>query len=89
MSIVYIEKFIVNGHTLGISKDAAGRFQCWSGGCGIGSFTTMPRARDALHGYIVSQVRAEAEGHRTRLSKAEIALEKLGDDPFYLGRFIA
>ena len=87
MAVPYVEKFLINNKTYGIAE-ADGHFECWVGGCEIANAETMPRARAILHQYAVSQNRAERASAEQALNMADAVLIQLGDDPFYLGKFL-
>lgn len=95
----YIETYLINGHTYGIEdyeqigdhlmpKDLQHkRFQLWLNGGGMGQFDDINEARKLLHSHALCQMNAEYRGHKERADNAQRALQKLGDDPFNLGRF--
>lgn len=99
MSVRYRDSFKINGRLYGIEdyedgkKDhfmpdkAKQRFHLWAGGCGIGGADTIERARELLHGYVTSHLRAERAGFRERADAADRCLSKLGDDMWGLARF--
>lgn len=67
------------------------RFQVWSGGCGVGSLSnpsTMSEARAYAHNYAISRLDAQISSLKSQLKIVEDSREALGDDPFYLGKFV-
>ncbi len=89
MSVTYAETYVVNGREYGIEDydKRHKRFDLWAGDRSIGSFDNINDARKILYTHVVSHVRAEYAGHSERAHNAKRALDKLGDDPFHLGRF--
>lgn len=96
----YAETYVINGRTYGIEdysqpgdhffpEKPHKRFKLWAGGCGIGDHDSLDEARKMLHAYAYSHVNAEYHGHQERAVSAQRALQKLGGDPFNLGRFRA
>jgi hypothetical protein len=94
----YAEAYQINGHSYGIEDYKKPgdhfmpdrphkRFALWHGGCGIGGSEDLDEARKLLYEHALSQVRAEYHGHQERMAAANRAMEKLGNDPFNLGRF--
>lgn len=83
----YIEQYAINGHSCSITELGEASYQVWFGGCVISTAKTVGEARNTLHAYIVSQLRAERAGFYERAAKADRTLAKLGDDEFNLGRF--
>lgn len=90
----YAEKYTINRVVYGIEDhgdraDVVARFQMWRGGCGIGHTETMDEARKLIHAYARNQLRMEIQSYSEIVDRADTAYRRLGDDPFYLGKFIA
>lgn len=94
----YIETYTINGRSYGIedykkkgdhfmADQPHKRFRLWANGCGIFQCDDLDEARKVLHSHAVSHVNAEYHGHHERMASAQHAVQKLGDDPFNLGRF--
>jgi mannose/cellobiose epimerase-like protein (N-acyl-D-glucosamine 2-epimerase family) len=83
----YVETFHINDATYGIEDVGDGFFKCWKSGCAIYTADDIAAARKILHQYACSQARAEIGTYQRLVDRATSALEKLGNDPFNLGRF--
>jgi hypothetical protein len=84
----YIESYKVGNRVYGIAdKGKNGKFRCWVLGCCVGTHDTLPSARQHLHSYAVGDQTKQRKEAVRALDEATKNLERLGDDPFYLGRF--
>jgi hypothetical protein len=80
------EQFMINGSNCNISPQDGG-FRVWWGGCAIHYSKTLTGARCGLHNFAKDRCRTEVGNAAQLLASAQEALERLGDDSFYLGRF--
>lgn len=100
MSVPYSETYIIGGRTYGIEDykmpgdhffpdHPHKRFRVWVGGNGFGQHDKINEARKAIYDYALSQTNTEYHAYQERMAQAQRTLQKLGDDPFNLGRFRA
>ena len=83
-----VERFLVGRHFCHIRRVGPDQFEVWYKGCLISSAMTLPLARDRLHGYLISQHLAEKGAAESDLARVRLTLDRLGNDPFNLGKFV-
>jgi hypothetical protein len=99
MSVTYRETFRIGSDTYGIEdheqpgehffpEERKQRFRTWHNGCGVDWADSMYEARTLIHADAVSQARMERAGHHERVVRAQRVLDRLGDDPFNLAKFM-
>lgn len=101
MSVHYIEEFTILDKPFGIEDYKDGRppsehffvdgvtkrYQLWSGGCGIGTASTLHEARGKIHQHAFNMIKSRLKTANDSAQKAVQALTLLGDDPAFLFRF--
>jgi len=81
------ESFLIADRTYGITAEN-GVYKVWSGGCCIGEFDTPNAARVHLHIRAIQDVATKLARAEQDVINHKATLRKLGEDPFYLGRFM-
>jgi hypothetical protein len=84
------ERFDINQVTYTIKKEAGNseEFVVRKSGCRIYSDDKIEDCRRMLHTYARNQLLAEANSYQKMADRARISAEKLGTDPFHLGKFL-
>jgi hypothetical protein len=84
------ETFKINDTTYTIQSESgeSEEYVVRRSGCAIYRSLDLSECRKVLHGYALNQLTAEWAGYKTRADFAAIALNKLGTDPFHLGKFL-
>lgn len=91
MSIIYIERFEIDGGTWGIEDFEDGRpaedhfmadrqttrYKCWHNGCGIGNFKTLDLARRAIVDYALHKAEKKRDEAARSLADSIGVIDKL------------
>jgi len=96
MAVIYKEAYDINGQNCGIEHIKPTKvgvpqdelYKVWVGGCSIGVADTIGEARKHLHEHMRGAMFNKSGELNAKLMQAQFAYNQLGDDPFYLGRFM-
>jgi hypothetical protein len=86
----YIETYNIGDlWTIGISQEDPSLFRVWVNGCGTTTHTCKTAARGAIFSYVKFKLKNEIEKFHNKISEYQSIDEKLGNDFFFLGKFLA
>lgn len=88
--INYVEHYKVPGTShCSISKEEGGLFQTWSDGSAVGCHhPNIQSARAYLFKYVKDEIARHLSDLNHQITVLTESKEKLGKDPFYLGKFL-